>query len=120
MPLGITRTPKALERRAVSCKIYPQFTHSICYWGVYIHFLHGGGDFQIRGYSTVRIFHGRFPWLKFPWKNFTRENLTGFLYEFFLIVLLSLCRSNFTCGDVPGELSGGNFEWDWIVRRIFP
>jgi hypothetical protein len=38
----------------------------------------------------------------------------------FLFVLLPLCQVYFACGDVPGELSLGNFWRDLISAKKIP
>ena len=40
--------------------------------------------------------------------------------KFFVFILLFLCRLNFTLGEVPEELSRGNFERVGIIWDIFP
>ena len=52
---------------------------------------------------------------EFSRENFTLVNLPENLFETLFIVLLSLCRINFTCGNVPWEI----FSGVGIAQRIF-
>jgi hypothetical protein len=51
-------------------------------------------------------------------RNLHLENLPKFLYKIFLICFTFTL--NFTCGDVLGELSRGNYKRGWnYLRKLF-
>ena len=62
------------------------------------------GKFSVRG-----IFHGEgsFWGVSFPGKFYNRVICQNSDTNLFLLVLLSLCQLNITCGDVKGKCPGG-------------
>jgi hypothetical protein len=68
-------------------------------------FLHGGGEF-----FCWEFFQGEFSWVgEFPDGEFVRGNFQNSYAKFFLYVLLSLFRLNFTSGAITAR---GYFRWE--------
>jgi hypothetical protein len=63
---------------------------------------------------------GKFFGVNSSGENLDWGDLNEYAYNFFLFVLLSLCLLHFACRDVPGKLSGGNFQRVWISGKQFP
>ena len=79
------------EESFLCYKIFPLFTHSICYWEVWIRFRMGGGGIFCWEFFHGKIFHGQrsFQWVKLSGKFIHRGSLPEFLNNFFICLAFS-------------------------------
>ena len=99
----ITPPPTAPGGKSLSYRICPLFTHSICYWEVWLHFGWGWRRIFCWGFSMERE-------VSRAWtcqgKLYTGRICQNSYTKLFLNVLLSLFHVNFTHGVVKGNRPG--------------